>query len=110
MLSSRHSFMIFVSVPMYSQQVLSAARTGPFPYTNALGFSSNLGLDRLRRIGSSKIRLNAVSDTMMESYNASTLQTDELTRILARPRIDFSSILGTVRVHVGFCGMLPEYE
>jgi hypothetical protein len=98
---SRYYFSkVFVSVPMYSQQVLSAARTGPFPYTNSLGFSANLGLDRQRRSRSSKIQLNAVTETMMESYNANALQTDELTRILARPRIDFSSILGTVRIHV----------
>lgn len=49
------------------------------------------------RIPAMNTKLHAIKDSMMEIYDAETLQTEDLAAVLARPRIDFTSILDTVR-------------
>lgn len=44
-----------------------------------------------------QVTLNAISSEMMQSYKANDLSDKELASILARPRIDFSSVLDIVR-------------
>lgn len=60
-----------------------------------VGFSSNKG--RKERLQAKKSYTGAISSDMMQSYVANDLSREELVSILARPRIDFSSILDIVR-------------
>ncbi len=49
------------------------------------------------RIPALKSKSYAIKETMMEIYDAEALQAKDLAAVLARPRIDFTSILDTVR-------------
>ncbi len=41
-----------------------------------------------------------MSESTIKIYDASSLSAQQLKEITARPRVDFTSILGTVRGHV----------
>lgn len=74
-----------------------AGRSSPVSkgYRSLAGASIIKG--RENNTGSRIIRMNAISSDSMQAYVARDLSSQELESILARPRIDFSSILDIVR-------------
>ncbi|KAI8109073.1 hypothetical protein M9435_005489 [Picochlorum sp. BPE23] len=78
---------------MSFQSTFGASRTRLFLSKSVYGGSAG---SISARIPAMNTKLHAIKDSMMEIYDAETLQTEDLAAVLARPRIDFTSILDTV--------------
>jgi hypothetical protein len=74
---------------MSFQSTFGASRTRLFLSKSVYGGSAG---SISARIPAMNTKLHAIKDSMMEIYDAETLQTEDLAAVLARPRIDFTSV------------------
>jgi len=100
------------AAPGIRQQTRVLQTRAPVPR----GFASRIPRVSQEALGAQQARMaafrptQAVSDAMMEAYDAKTLSDQQLVSILARPRIDFTSILDTVRAVDGIRMMFVTWK